>query len=350
MKRKLNFMLFFLIIPVLCHANVEPFVWHFNITKSGGWSLRKDFLQQLIQLFGSDVFIESGTSYGGTTKIAKELFKEVHTIELEDQFYQKAATNFSNDRNVHVYHGDSGKLLPTIIKNLKNRSIIFWLDGHFSGGSTAKGESNTPIMAELKAIKETGIINSIILIDDICCFHPDNKEIIEVAQGYPTMDEIRTALLEINAGYEIILYGDIAIAYPASYQISVSPLIRAMTVSRFFTETTMAYQDVLAAESIIANQTTQQELEALWDQCTYHFGWHRTYPYLWYSLALMGAGRFAEAYDNFKNVIETGYDDWRVYWYTMQAAYRSGKEFEPVATALWKRKPLMLATRSFTIK
>src|SRR5581483_11501794 len=165
----------------------------FNFTKSGGWSLRKDFLQQLKEIFHSDIFIESGTSYGGTTKIAKELFKEVYTIELEDQFYQKAAANFSNDRNVHVYHGDSGKLLPSIIKDLKNQNLLFWLDGHYSGGTTAKGESNTPIMSELKAIKESGILHGIILIDDICCFHPDNKSIIEVAQGYPTIGEVRDA-------------------------------------------------------------------------------------------------------------------------------------------------------------
>lgn len=325
----------------------QPPLLTFKPTKTGGWSLRKDFLQELAVLFGHDIFIESGTCYGTTAMLAKDIFNEVHTIELEDNFYNKAVVNFAREKNVKIYHGDSGALLPSILKNLKQRNIIFWLDGHFSGGTTAKGHYNTPIMAELQAIKESGILNGILLIDDICCFSPDTKELAEVACDYPTMNQVRNAILEINPGYIIIMYGDIAIAYPANHQIEVSPLIHAMTVSRFFSEKNTPYQEVFAAESYIAQNTTRAELEALWDLCTYHFGWHRTYPYLWYSLGLLSQERYAEAYDNFKCVLETGYDDWRVYWYALQAAYRSGKKFEHLAHALWKKQPNFLATSHF---
>ena len=331
---------------LIVHCSQPPLLT-FKPTKTGGWSLRKDFLQDLANLFHHDVFIETGTSYGNTTMLAKDIFNEVHTVELEDNFYNKAAVNFANEKNVKVYHGDSAELFPAILKNLTQRNIIFWLDGHYSGGTTAKGQSNTPIIGELRAIKESGISQAILLIDDICCFSPDTKELAEVACGYPSVDEMRNAILEINPGYNIIMYGDIAIAYPASHTIEVSPLIHAMTVSRFFSEKNATYQDVFAAEAYIAQKTTADELEVLWDLCTYHFGWHRTYPYLWYSLGLLSQSRYAEAYDNFKSVLETGYDDWRIYWYSLQAAYRCGKEFEHFAIALWKRKPNLIATRSF---
>lgn len=337
----------FILIILICSQLTHAITLQFKPTKTGGWSLRTDFLQELHDIFKTDVFIESGTSYGTTARNAKDIFNEVHTIELEESFFTKAKQNFSSCSFVHVYHGDSGDLMPAILEKVKKRNILFWLDGHFSGGTTARGVGNTPIMKELAAIEKSGIRNGIILIDDMCCFSPEIKAVPDVAQGYPSMDQLRQALLKINPGYELILYGDILIAYPSTFQVQVSPLIQAMTVSRFFTQDAVSYEQVFDAEGIIASQTTPQELEALWDQCTYHFGEHRTYPYLWYALSLFSQERYAEAYDNFMIVRETGYTDWRVTWYTMQAAYRSGKSFKDLAQELWKQKYNLVAAQLF---
>jgi hypothetical protein len=309
---------------------------YFKETKNGGWSLREDFLNELAMMFHHDVFIESGTSYGNTVKNAKNIFNEVYSIECDENLYQRAQQQFSNDSNVHLYHGDSGKKIGEILSSVQGKKLMFWLDGHYSGFGQ-KPESNTPIIQELIAIKNSDINDAVILIDDICCYKPTTKNIPEIAQGYPSVDELRELLYDINPAYEIMIYGDIAIVYPAQYGIEISPLIKAMTTSRFFDKCSMSYNEVFEAESIIATKTTPQELEALWGLCSYHFGWHRTYPYLWYSLALCGHDRWGEAYDNLNNVLETGYDDWRIYWYIAQAAYRSAKNFEPYMTELFRR-------------
>lgn len=305
-------------------------------TKTGGWSLRADFLNDLARLFHADVFIESGTSYGGTTNVAKDIFKGgIYTIELADSFYAKASARFSNDSQVHVYYGDSGVVLPQILHGLKDRKILCWLDGHYSCGTTAKGELNTPILKELKALEDAQRFDAIILIDDICCFRPAMQNVPDVALGYPTIGQLKDAVLRINPEYRFIIYGDIAIAFPPEYQIEVSPLIEAMTISRMFDESTMPYDDVFATEEIISSKTTPAELEALWDNCTYHFGWHRAHAYLWYALSLFTAERYGEAYDNFIQVLDSGYTNWRVSWYAMQAAYRSGKEYMRFTPALF---------------
>jgi hypothetical protein len=42
-------------------------------------------------------------------------------------------------------------VLPLIIKDL-NEPAIFWLDGHYSSGITAKGDKICPIFEELDSI------------------------------------------------------------------------------------------------------------------------------------------------------------------------------------------------------
>lgn len=314
-----------LIFTLVCVLPTHGQMLYFKESKVGGWSLRKDFLQTLANLFHNDVFVESGTSYGSTLKEAKNIFDQVYSIELDQALYERALNIYAHDTRVHLLHGDSGQVMPNILASLHGRKIMFWLDGHYAGDTTKRAANNTPLMDELRAIKESGITDSVIIIDDICCCQQHVKNVPEVAQGYPTLHAVKEAILKINAAYEFLVYGDMVIAYPKTYAVEPSPLVRAMTTSALFDPKKMKYQEVFEAEAVIATQTTAAEVEALWDQCTYHFGWHRAYPYLWYSLALFTQKRYAEAYDNFLTVIDAGYTDWRVYWYGTQAAFKSGK-------------------------
>ena len=50
------------------------------------------------------------------------------------------------------------------------RPVLFWLDGHYSGGDTAKGELDTPVSVELDSILESPVKGHVILIDDARCF------------------------------------------------------------------------------------------------------------------------------------------------------------------------------------
>jgi hypothetical protein len=61
---------------------------------------------------------------------------------------------------------------------------LFWLDAHWSGGSTAKGTVDTPIVQELKCVvNHVKADKHIILIDDARCFTGKND--------YPTLEFLK---------------------------------------------------------------------------------------------------------------------------------------------------------------
>lgn len=75
--------------------------------------------------------------------------------------------------------GDSAQKLPELIREI-NKPTLFWLDGDYSSGITARGVTQTQVSAELQAILSHSIKQHIILIDDARCFdgtndypHPD---------------------------------------------------------------------------------------------------------------------------------------------------------------------------------
>lgn len=112
-------------------------------------------------------FIETGTYCGCTLWEMKDLFKTCISIELSNLYYNYSKEKFKNYNNVIIYEGDSGVLLNDIFDShqIKENAIIF-LDGHFSGEMTAKGEEDTPLIKEITHIINKNIKNSIIIIDD----------------------------------------------------------------------------------------------------------------------------------------------------------------------------------------
>ncbi len=129
------------------------------------------------------VFIETGTCYGDTTFVLRNAYKEIHTIELSQALYTIAKRRLARYKQIHILQGDSGRLLPELLKSI-NQSCLFWLDSHYSGGVTAQGDLITPILLELNAISSHPLIEKHgIFIDDARCFTGKN--------GYPTINEIR---------------------------------------------------------------------------------------------------------------------------------------------------------------
>ncbi len=120
------------------------------------------------QKYGYNILVETGTYIGDMVEAQKKRFKQIISIELGFDIFEKAQKRFRNDKNVIIIQGDSGKVLPEILKGI-NEPAIFWLDGHYSGGETAKGSKACPIYEELKAILNSKI-NHVILIDDANLF------------------------------------------------------------------------------------------------------------------------------------------------------------------------------------
>lgn len=118
---------------------------------------------------GYMLFIETGTFLGDMVEVQKKHFKKIISIELSRDLYKKAQKRFKRDRNVEIIQGDSGEILPLVLSNIEVPAI-FWLDGHYSEGFTAKGDIACPVYKELSAIFNSKIPEYVILIDDARCF------------------------------------------------------------------------------------------------------------------------------------------------------------------------------------
>jgi hypothetical protein len=142
-------------------------------------------------------FIETGSYYGQGIQLALNsgLFEEIYSIELAPHFYEHCKKLFAYRRNVKLFLGNSGEVLPQILAQI-DAPATFWLDGHYSSDNTAKGITNNPILDELESIKNHPIKTHTLMIDDVRLFGTSEFDYIEI-------DEIKQKVLEINPAYKI---------------------------------------------------------------------------------------------------------------------------------------------------
>lgn len=107
-----------------------------------------------------DLFIETGTYYGETAKWASKSFEKVITIEASLNIYEDTCNDLANFPNITHLFGNSS----TVLSQLKiNQPAIFWLDAHYSGGDTFKGDN--PLIKEIEVINSLDT-EKVLLIDD----------------------------------------------------------------------------------------------------------------------------------------------------------------------------------------
>lgn len=160
--------------------------------------------QQIIKDYQSKskykILVESGTYYGYMIYAQKDNFKKIYSIELSEQLYKLAANRFKKYNHINILEGDSGKVLKNILAEI-NEPIIFWLDGHYSAGVTAKGDRNCPILEEIDAIFSGPILPHILLIDDARCFIGEND--------YPTIEQLSSYIANKNVKFKFSVEDDI---------------------------------------------------------------------------------------------------------------------------------------------
>jgi len=140
----------------------------------------------------STIWVETGTLVGDTAKYLSKIAKFVYTIEPSEKYYNLSVKNLKNYENIKIYNATSENKLNDILEIIKpNSDVCFWLDGHWSGGDTFKGETDTPILSELDTIER--YLNNFsklnILIDDFRIFdignnvdiYPSKEVLIEYA-------------------------------------------------------------------------------------------------------------------------------------------------------------------------
>ena len=142
--------------------------------------IKQNRILQFKKLYDINILVETGTYLGDMVWAQRNNFDQVFSIELDRRLATSAQKRFMKNKNITIIEGDSGKVLPKLIPQITEKAI-FWLDAHYSGGITARGEKDCPILDELKTILSTQI-EHIILIDDARHFIGE--------RDYPTIEGI----------------------------------------------------------------------------------------------------------------------------------------------------------------
>jgi len=120
------------------------------------------------------VFIETGTLIADTLVNLHPYFNHLHSIELSEKYYNLSKERISNLNlnNITLHFGDSSKVIPKLLNTLTTKDkCIFFLDGHWSSGDTAKGKKDCPLIEECEAIDSLYSAKSaILIIDDLRLF------------------------------------------------------------------------------------------------------------------------------------------------------------------------------------
>lgn len=142
--------------------------------------MKVDTIRRRASEQGIRVFIETGTYLGDMIRAQEVNFDRLLTVELDPELYRKAVHRFRRLTKISIFQGDSAVQLPKMIATI-NEPALFWLDAHYSGGFTARGEIDTPILGELEPILQRQF-KDVILIDDADDF--------DGTHGYPTISEV----------------------------------------------------------------------------------------------------------------------------------------------------------------
>jgi hypothetical protein len=145
------------------------------------------------------ILVETGTYYGDMVEAVKNCFDYIFTIELSVELFKQAKKRFKKERHIEVIHEDSGKELKNIVSKI-NQPALFWLDGHYSSGVTARGEKDTPIYEELHYILSIQNMGHVIIIDDARCFGTD--------PAYPTIKDLKEFIKTKRKNVQIFIQDD----------------------------------------------------------------------------------------------------------------------------------------------
>jgi len=157
--------------------------------------------------FATPVLVETGSFMGDMVFAVKNIFAAVYTIELDHDLHCRVQARFTGDPRVRPLRGDSSRVLAEVLPHIKE-PCLFWLDAHHSGGITARGAVDTPIMTELRQIFGASIPGAVILIDDARCFVGEND--------YPTLEALRQFVRENRPTFAFEVQDDIIRLYDPS--------------------------------------------------------------------------------------------------------------------------------------
>jgi hypothetical protein len=169
--------------------------------------MKQKVVEEYARKFQLAVLVETGTNMGVMVSAMKDNFREIISIELGMSLFRRARRKFKRFGHIRILQGDSAQVLESLLPTLHER-CLFWLDAHYSGGITAKGSQETPIVRELMQVLAHPVPGHVILIDDARCFTARND--------YPAVGEIRDIVRQFHPEWVFECRQDIMRIHAAS--------------------------------------------------------------------------------------------------------------------------------------
>lgn len=157
--------------------------------------VKYDVIRDYARRYQTTTLIETGTFYGNAIFTVRNDFKEIHSIELAPALFDQNSRELGHLTHIHLHLGDSAEVLPRLLGDL-HEPTLFWLDGHFCSGPSARASADTPISAELDHLLRQPAGQNVVLIDDARLFVgrddypsiPELREIIRLRRPKATFE------------------------------------------------------------------------------------------------------------------------------------------------------------------
>lgn len=94
-------------------------------------------LVELVAAHNLSAFVETGTGWGVSVRdaLAIPALERIHSIEIDQETYERNKSLFASEPRVQLWHGDSRELLPEIGRLLWRHRVCWYLDAHFPGSA-----------------------------------------------------------------------------------------------------------------------------------------------------------------------------------------------------------------------
>jgi hypothetical protein len=185
---------------------LEYFKWKLNKNKNHTPHIVKQrHIKSIANKYDLKILVETGTYKGDMVKAQLNNFEKIYSIELGKLLWEKATFRFRKNNHIKILNGDSGSVLSDVVPMLEKKSL-FWLDGHYSAGITAKGELNCPVYKELSNIFNSPL-NHLIIIDDARLFVGKDD--------YPSIEELTKFVNNHKSNASITVIDDLIIINPS---------------------------------------------------------------------------------------------------------------------------------------
>jgi hypothetical protein len=153
-------------------------------------AIKRLVILEAFERLGLDVFVETGTYYGETTRLLSRVARRVLTVELSPTHYRMALRT-SKKPNIELTFGDSREFLRRITPQLTGK-ICFFLDAHPTNPETTpEGEVDIPILEELRIVTANSH-TTLIIIDDAVG-----------GEGYPSIEAVRNFAAENGYAFSL---------------------------------------------------------------------------------------------------------------------------------------------------